>query len=113
MTQPGRRNPRTERTRAALIAAGRRLFSERPVDAVTVDDIVQAAEVGKGSFYNRFSDREALLRAISVEIRASIEQAVGQANADVQDPARRLARAVCTYFGIGLSSSLSNQRHEL
>ena len=48
MTQPGRRNPRTERTCAALIAAGRRVFSERPVDAVTVDDIVQAAEVGKG-----------------------------------------------------------------
>jgi AcrR family transcriptional regulator len=47
VTQPGPRNPRTERTRAALIAAGRRLFSERPVDAVTVDDIVQAAEVGK------------------------------------------------------------------
>lgn len=95
-------NPRAARTRAALVAAGRRLFSQRPVDAVTVDDIVQAAEVGKGSFYNHFADREALARAIKAQIRASIEGAVAQANAGVDDPARRLARAVCTYLRYAL-----------
>ncbi len=52
-----KRSERSERTRAALIAAGRRLFCERPVDAVAIDDIVQAAEVSKGSFYNHFDDR--------------------------------------------------------
>jgi AcrR family transcriptional regulator len=97
-----RPNPRAERTRAALIAAGRRLFSERPVDAVTVDDIVRAAEVAKGSFYNHFTDREALVRAISDEIRVRIEHAVDQANTGVEDPARRVARAVCTYFRFAL-----------
>jgi len=95
-------HPRAERTRAALIAAGRRLFGERPVDAVSVDEIVQAAEVGKGSFYNHFADREALVRAISGEVRASIERAVGRANADVEDPARRVARAVCIYLRYAL-----------
>ena len=97
-----RRNPRAERTRAALIAAGRRLFCERPVDAVTVDDIVQAAGVGKGSFYNHFEDREALVRAISAEIRTAVEQAIDRANADVEDPARRVARACCTYIRFAL-----------
>jgi AcrR family transcriptional regulator len=93
-----RPNPRAERTRAALIAAGRRLFCDRPIDAVTVDDIVRAAGVGKGSFYNHFTDRGGLVEAISAEIRASIERAVGLANAKVDDPARRVARAVCTYL---------------
>lgn len=93
-----RRNPRAERTRAALIAAGRRLFCERAVDAVTVDDIVQAAGVGKGSFYNHFTDREALVRAISAEIRGGVERAIDQANADVEDAAARVARACCTYL---------------
>lgn len=102
MTDTTRRNPRAERTRAALIAAGRRLFSERAVDAVTVDDIVQTAEVGKGSFYNHFTDREALVRAISAEIRAGVERAVGRANAEVEDPAHRMARAVCTYLRYAL-----------
>jgi AcrR family transcriptional regulator len=95
-------NPRAARTQAALMAAGRRLFSQRPIDAVTVDDIVQAAEVGKGSFYNHFADREALARAIAAQIRASIESAVARANAGVEDPARRLARAVCTYWRYAL-----------
>jgi AcrR family transcriptional regulator len=102
VTAAARRGPRVVRTRAALIAAGRRLFSERPVDAVTVDDIVQAADVGKGSFYNHFSDREALVRAISAAIRASVEGAVTRANAHERDPARRLARAVCTYLRYAL-----------
>ncbi|HEY1710159.1 MAG TPA: TetR/AcrR family transcriptional regulator [Rhizomicrobium sp.] len=92
------RNARSEKTRAALIAAGRQLFSEHPVDAVTVDDIVQAAKVGKGSFYNHFADREALLRAVSGEIRASVERGVDRANAEIDDPARRVARAMCVYL---------------
>lgn len=102
MSDPVPRNPRAERTRAALIAAGRRLFCERPVDAVTVDDIVQRAEVGKGSFYNHFTDREGLVRAVSREIRARVERAVDRANAEVEDPARRVARACCTYLRFAL-----------
>ena len=98
----GPANPRAARTKAALMAAGRRLLSQRPIDAVTVDDIVQAAEVGKGSFYNHFADREALARAIATQIRASIEGAVARANAGVDDPARRMARAVCTYLRYAL-----------
>ena len=99
-TEPA--NPRSARTKAALIAAGLRLLSQRPIDAVTVDDIVQAAEVGKGSFYNHFADREALARAITAQIRASIETAVTRSNAGVTDPARRMARAICTYWRYAL-----------
>jgi len=102
VSDPVERDPRAQRTRAALIAAGRRLFSERPVDAVTIDDIVKAAEVGKGSFYNHFKDREGLLRAISHEIRARIERAIDRANAEVEDPPRRVARACCTYLRFAL-----------
>jgi AcrR family transcriptional regulator len=102
LDEPLRRSPRAERTRAALIAAGRRLFCERPADAVTVDDIVQTAEVGKGSFYNHFADRDALVRAVSAEIRASIERAIDHANAEIEDPARRMARACCTYLRFAL-----------
>jgi AcrR family transcriptional regulator len=98
MDETVRRTGRTERTRAALIAAGRRLFCERPVESVAIDDIVQAADVAKGSFYNHFADREALARAIAEEIRSGVELAVGRANADVADPARRVARAVCVYL---------------
>jgi AcrR family transcriptional regulator len=88
---------RAARTREALVRAGRELFAERPVDAVAIDDIVRAAGVAKGSFYNHFPDREALVRAVTDEIREDLEVAVRAANADVDDPARRVARAVCVY----------------
>jgi AcrR family transcriptional regulator len=89
---------RAARTREALIQAGRRLFAERPVDAVAIDDIVQAADVAKGSFYNHFPDREALVRAVIAEIREGIEGGVRSANDGVDDPARRVARASCVYI---------------
>lgn len=72
------------------------------MDAVTVDEIVQAAGVGKGSFYNHFKDREAMVRAISAEIRAGVERAIDLANAEVEDPARRVARACCIYLRFAL-----------
>ena len=106
MSENVRRDPRPKRTYAALIAAGRRLYSERPVDAVTVDDIVQAADVGKGSFYNHFADRDALVQAIYDEIRTNVEQAIDQANSDVADPARRLTRANCIYLRFAIEVAI-------
>ena len=90
---------RSARTRQALIEAGRRLFSIRPVDAVAIDDIVQAARVAKGSFYNHFKDKDALVRAITGQIRRDIEDAVAAANANVSDPALRTVRGLCVYLG--------------
>ncbi len=92
------RSVRAERTRDALIRAGRLLFAEQPVDAVAIDDIVRAADVAKGSFYNHFADKEALVRSVTGEIRAGVERAIGRANAGIDEPARRVARAVCVYM---------------
>ena len=89
---------RAARTREALIHAGRSLFAQRPVDAVPIDDIVQAAGVAKGSFYNHFADKDALVRAITTQIRAGVEQAVATVNADISDPARRTVRGLCVYI---------------
>lgn len=89
---------RRARTRRALIDGGLRLLAHRPIDAIAIDDIVQEAGVAKGSFYNHFEDKDALSRAIAGEIRNRIETAVGEANTGVEDPARRVARAVCVYI---------------
>lgn len=88
---------RTERTRAALMGAGRDLFSIHAFDAVAIDDIVGAAGVAKGTFYNHFEDKTALLGAIVAAVRERIETLVSGVNADVEDPAARLARAMCVY----------------
>jgi AcrR family transcriptional regulator len=96
-TPASRSSTRSVRTRTALIAAGRKLFAEHALDAVAIDDIVNEAAVSKGSFYNHFDDKDALLAAIVADIRGGIEARITQVNADVEDPPARIARAVCVY----------------
>lgn len=89
---------RWERTRAALLNAGRTLFASRDVEGVTVDQIVATAEVAKGSFYNHFVDKDVFAREIASSVRRQAEQAVNEANANVTDPAVQLARALCVFM---------------
>jgi AcrR family transcriptional regulator len=44
--------------------AAQRLFVEKGIAATSIDDIVGAAEVAKGTFYLYFSSKEALLAAL-------------------------------------------------
>jgi AcrR family transcriptional regulator len=57
-----RRRPHTRR--ADLMDAAEDLFIRRGLDAVTVEDITNAAQVAKGTFYRYFISREALLLAL-------------------------------------------------
>lgn len=84
---------RRARTRASLLRAGQALFAARSVDAVSIDDIVLAADVAKGSFYNHFQDKDALAREIAIQVRAEVEAQIDLANETVTDPVMRMARA--------------------
>ena len=85
-----RTSPRSTRTRHSLVEAGLQLFAERPVDAVPIDDIVAAAGVAKGSFFNHFEDKKTFADAIGAEIRLDLESRITQANKDIGDPLERL-----------------------
>ena len=100
---------RWERTRAALLSAGRTLFASRDVEGVTVDQIVATAEVAKGSFYNHFLDKDVFAREIASSVRRQAEQAVNEANANVTDPAVHLARALCVFMRFAIEHRESAQ----
>lgn len=51
-------DPRAERVRAKLRDAAFTLAHERPVDELTVSDIVDRAEVSRQVFYQHFRDRD-------------------------------------------------------
>ena len=65
---------------------------------MTIDEIVHAAGVAKGTFYTHFADRDDLERAVTQRIRAVVERSIVTTNADVRDTACRIARAMCVYF---------------
>ena len=81
----------TNRTRRALMDAGYDLISERPLEAIPIDDIVDAASVGKGSFFNHFGDKTGFAVAMAMEVRSAVEAQVTGANAGLDDPIERLA----------------------
>src|ERR1700709_2841321 len=56
---------RTEDFRSRLLEAGVTLFAEKGYHGTGVKDIVERADVPKGSFYNYFDSKEAFGAAIS------------------------------------------------
>jgi AcrR family transcriptional regulator len=94
---------RRDRTRTALIDAGLRLFAERPIDAVAVDEIVASAGVAKGSFFNHFRDKHAFASTIATDIRRDVENRVAAANCDIDDPLERLTGGMVVAVDFALS----------
>lgn len=92
---PNRRERRKLETRQALLDAARSLLLSRSMDSLSVDEIAMQADVGKGTFYNYFADKDALARELASHVRARVEDEIRQVNEGVEDPAARIARAFC------------------
>lgn len=79
---------RTERTRAALIAAARGLFAERGYADVGTEEIVREAGVTRGALYHQFEDKRDLFEAVYVEIEAELTERIakGALGGDIDSP---------------------------
>ncbi|MEA2250369.1 MAG: hypothetical protein QOJ82_3276 [Solirubrobacteraceae bacterium] len=78
-TGTGKRERTKAANRAAILAAGREVFSELGYGASSVRDVVRRTDLATGTFYNYFPDKEAVLRAlvdeIATEARARVRSA--------------------------------------
>ncbi|MEN5081691.1 TetR/AcrR family transcriptional regulator [Bosea sp. TWI1241] len=86
-----------------IIASAARLFRDKGVKAVSVDEIVQGAGVAKGTFYLYFKTKDDLLEKLSnalVEQIALAAEAAGAVEAGAID---RFAAAVLAMQGAGRS----------
>ena len=77
--KPGRRERRRTETREKIFRAALGLFAERGFAAVTVEDITEAADVGKGTFFNYFPSKEHVFGAFGDIQIGKIEGAVAAA----------------------------------
>src|SRR5216684_4690546 len=73
---PDRRQRRSADIRERLFRAALKLFSEKGFQATTVEDITNAADVGKGTFFNYFPGKEHILLAFGEMQLAKLEHAV-------------------------------------
>lgn len=79
---------RSEATRAALIAAGRRLFAERGYAGVGTEEIAQAAGVTRGALYHHFPGKRELFDAVYEQLEVELAQrvAAGALEANAASP---------------------------
>jgi AcrR family transcriptional regulator len=69
---------RTEATRTALMAAARRLFTERGYEGVSAEEIVAAAGVTRGALYHHFGGKRELLDAVYEQLEAESTERVAR-----------------------------------
>lgn len=93
----GRRERRAAETRLRLFRAALGLFAERGFQNVKVEDITEAADVGKGTFFNYFPTKDHVL-GVMAEIQLSrIHEAV-HAAADGSESTRELLRSLAQHL---------------
>ena len=98
---------RKARTKHHILQTAAGLFADQEPDATTIDDIVNTAGVAKGTFYNYFEDRPAVQRLIAAEIRRKLTASVKQMNANIADPAERVARGLKLYLSLAYIDPVS------
>jgi AcrR family transcriptional regulator len=111
----GRRERRAAETRVKLFRSALALIAERGLANVTVEDITEAADVGKGTFFNYFPTKEHVLGVMAEIQLGKLQEAAARVAAGsdplhtvlhrlvqrlAEEPGRspRLARALISSF---------------
>ncbi len=78
---PARRTQaeRSEATRAALVASGRRLFGRNGYGRTAREEIVADAGVTRGALQHHFGDKQGLFRAVFEELEQEVVMSTAQA----------------------------------
>lgn len=89
-------------SRAQLIAIARRLVEAGGPDALTVSAVAAKAGVRGPSIYKHFADRDALLKAVEIEVLAELERTL-RAGTKGRTPGQRLRSMAETYRAFAVS----------
>lgn len=95
--RPVRERADAARNRARILAAAERLFAERGVEGVGMDEVAAAAGVGVGTLYRRFGDRAGLAFALLGDREAQLQEAVLRGPAPL-GPAAPPADRLCAFL---------------
>ncbi|MEJ2007122.1 MAG: TetR/AcrR family transcriptional regulator [Acidobacteriota bacterium] len=70
---PSRRERKKAAVRNRIITVAIDLFSRHGIDVVTVDQIAEAADIGKGTIYNYFQTKEDIVVAFMVDVERRVQ----------------------------------------
>ncbi len=100
--RPNRMSRQRQKTRDRLVNAALSVMASKGVDAATINDITEAADVGFGSFYNHFSSKEEILAVVIKELFERIGTQIDTATGGISDPLEVLAASIRLSISITL-----------
>ena len=74
--QKTRQQQRVGRTQQKLLEAASNLFAEKGLDLTTIDDITERADVGKGTFYYHFKNKEGIIKVLINSVLGELKEAI-------------------------------------
>lgn len=90
----GRVAVRQRRVRGALVEAAYRVITEKGVDAATMQEIAERADVGAGTIYSYFRSKEELAIAVIEKVMRRLAVRIEQVTDTFDDPAQVYAFGV-------------------
>ena len=101
----GRVARRQRLVREALIRSARTIMSEKGVDAATMLEIAENADVGAGTVYNYFKSKDELAVAVLEEMMSSLAMRIEAVTNTFEDPAQ--------VYAFGIRNVLETATHDL
>lgn len=83
----GRVAQRKRRNREALVKAGYQVITNKGIDAATMHEIAELADVGAGTVYSYFKSKEELAVAVLEEIMHKLAMRIEEVTDTFEDPA--------------------------
>ena len=84
----GRVARRRARVRERILDVAEKLFTRRGVDGVTIEDITEAADIARRSFYHHFASKHEVLVPIARARTKALNERIDRQLERVDDPAR-------------------------
>jgi AcrR family transcriptional regulator len=92
----GRVAQRQERNREALVLAGYRVMSRKGIDAATMQEIAEMADVGAGTVYSYFKSKDELAIAVLERAMLNLALRIEAVTDNFEDPAQVYAFGIRT-----------------
>ncbi len=96
MEQQSRRERKKEETRRRILEASFKLFVEQGFENTTIDQIAEEADIGKGTFYNYFPTKEAVLFEFMEDIGRRRGEKIWADIISLRETRQRLSKAFAT-----------------
>ena len=94
------------RTRAQIVEAGALLLAGRAPEALTVDAVVDAAGVAKGTFYYHFQSIDELATAVGEKLLVSFDEMLAPTRLGMPDPIARMSFAFTKFLEKAIAEPL-------